>query len=248
MMSVETRHDLEREITWITVAGALTIERKHRLRSAVSKALVACPRAVIVDLTDFDDATGTAAPLFHAAQDRALRDHGVSLLWVVPARGMLRARLTNPFWHRVLRLYDTLPEAEVATLHGQPLPDRFSLVLPPDAFAPSRARLLVHEACMAWHVPHVATVARRIVFELVHNAATHAGTEVVLAVSRRGNYLHIAVRDGDPRPPTVVPNARRADVPGDGLHIIDRNATMWGCLRNEKGKIVWAAIWLPIVH
>jgi hypothetical protein len=249
MMTIETRHDLEREITWVTVAGLLTAERKHRLRTSIAKALVACPRAVIVDLSEFDDETGTAAPLCHAAQDRALRDHGVFLLWVRPAAGQLQARLANPFWHRVLRLYDDLAAAEAAVEFGPPPPDRFTSTLEPDDFAPSRARLEVHDACMAWNLPEIATVARRIVFELVHNAATHAATPLTLTVSRRGGYLHLAVRDGDPRPPTVLPNARRRfDLPGDGLHIIDRNATVWGCLRSPEGKCVWAAIWLPRHH
>ncbi|WP_433089079.1 ATP-binding protein [Dactylosporangium sp. CA-052675] len=244
MMTVESRHDLEREVTWITVAGELTVERKHRLRTVIGKALVACPRAVIVDLTGFDDPTGTAAPLFHAAQDRAFRDHGVCLLWVLPRRGVLRDRLANPFWHRVLRLYDTVAEAEAAVELGPPVPSRFTELLEPDGFAPSRARLLVNDACMAWNLPHIATVARRIVFELVHNAATHAATPLILVVSRRGGFLHLSVRDGDPRPPTVLPNARRAGLRGDGLHIVDRNATIWGCLRGANGKTVWAALWL----
>ncbi|WP_426513944.1 ATP-binding protein [Dactylosporangium sp. McL0621] len=246
MMTIETRHDLEREITWVTVAGSLTTEHKHRLRTTIGKSLVACPRAVIVDLTDFDDATGAAAPLCHAAQARALRDYGVFLLWVRPARGRLRARLANPFWHRVLRLFDDVPAAEAAVELGPTPPDRFTVTLEPDGFAPSQARLQVHDACMAWSLPEAATVARRIVFELVHNAATHAATPLTLTVSRRGSYLHLAVRDGDPRPPTVLPNARRrVDLPGDGLHIIDRNATVWGCLCTARGKCVWAAIWLP---
>ncbi|MER7283189.1 ATP-binding protein [Dactylosporangium sp. NPDC000244] len=244
MMTVESRHDLEREVTWITVAGELTVERKHRLRTIIGKALVACPRAVIVDLTGFDDPTGTAAPLFHAAQSRAFRDHGAFLLWVLPRQGQLRDRLANPFWHHVLRLYDTIAEAEAAVELGPPPPTRFTEPLEPDGFAPSRARLIVHDACMAWDLPHMATVARRVVFELVHNAATHAATPLVLVVSRRGGFLHLSVRDGDPRPPTVLPNSRKAGVPGDGLHIVDRNATAWGCLRSAEGKIVWAALWI----
>jgi len=245
MMTVGTRHDIEREITWVAVAGALSIEGKHRLRTTVGKALVACPRAVIVDLTGFEDETGTAAPLFRAAQERALRDHGVSLLWVRPVRGVLRARLAKPFWRRALRLYEDLAAAEEAAELGAPPPDQFTVRLEPDDFAPSQARLHVHDACMAWNLPEIAVTARRIVFELVHNAATHAATPLTLTVSRRGRFLHLAVRDGDRRAPAVRPKAGRVDVAGDGLHIINREATVWGCLRGDTGKCVWAAIWLP---
>ncbi|WP_432971431.1 ATP-binding protein [Dactylosporangium sp. CA-233914] len=250
MMTVETRHDPEHELIWITVAGQLTTERKHHLRTSISKALVACPRAVVVDLTDFDDPTGTAAPLFRAAQDRAASDYGVILLWVTPARGQLRERLFSPFWHRRLRLYGDRAQAEVAAHHGAPPPDRFRLTLQPDAFAGSRARLLVQDACAAWAVPQIATAARRVVFELVFNAVLYAGTEVTVTVSRRGAYLHLAVRDGDRRPPTVLPAARRPHPdqpgqPGDGLRIVARTATAWGYLRDPAGKTVWAALRLP---
>ncbi|MFB9411420.1 ATP-binding protein [Dactylosporangium matsuzakiense] len=245
MMTVTVQHHLDEEIIGIAVGGVLSTESKHRLRSSIGKSIIACPRAVIVDLTDFDDPTGTAAPLFQAAQRRSLRDHGVSLLYVVPARGQLRARLAHPFWHRALRLYRTRADAYASARRGPPAPDRFALALEPDDFAPSRARLLVHGACRLWDVPEVATAACRIVFELVHNAVRHAGTGIHLTVSRRGNYLHIGVRDGDPRPAVKLPPRGPAAAPGDGLRIVDRDATAWGCLRNAGGKIAWAAIWLP---
>ncbi|MFI5914470.1 ATP-binding protein [Dactylosporangium sp. NPDC051541] len=244
MMTVTVQHRIEDEIIWITVAGVLSTEHKHRLRSSIGKSLVACPRAVVVDLTDFDDPTGSAAPLFQASQERSFRDHGVFLMYVVPARGQLRARLANPFWHRVLRLYSDRAAAWEAARHGPPAPDRFVLALGPDDWAPSQARLLVHEACVRWEVPDVATAACRIVFELVHNAVRHAGTDLHLTVSRRGSYLHIGVRDHDTRPPVKLPPGKQVDEHGAGLRIVDRDATMWGFLRNDGGKIVWAAIWL----
>jgi anti-sigma regulatory factor (Ser/Thr protein kinase) len=253
MTTVEIRHDLDNEIIWITVAGALTAERKHHLRTCLGKCIAAGPRAVIVDLTAFDDQTGTAAPLFRAVQDRAERDYGVFLLWVRPAGGSLARRLANPFWRRVLRLCDDRDHALAAALSGPLGPHELRLVLPPDGHAASRARLLVHEACGRWGITRVGAVACRIGFELAHNAVVHAGTELTVTVVRRGRYLRLAVRDGDPKPPAIRPVARpggpggpdRPGLPGDGLRFVDRHAAVWGCLRAATGKVVWAVVWLP---
>ncbi|MER7279223.1 ATP-binding protein [Dactylosporangium sp. NPDC000244] len=250
MITAETVHDLDRELIWITVTGPLSSARKQDLRMWIGKALVACPRAVIVDLTGFEDQTGTAASLLQAAAASAREYYGVFLLFVTPAGGPLRAQLGTRFWRHALHLFADRAAAEAAALAGPPPPDRFGLVLEPDGHASSRARLLVHDACRAWALPALAAPASRVVFELVHNAATHAGTDVAVTVSLRGSYLHLAVRDGRPDAPARLLPARRtdpvlADPPGDGLHVVDRNATAWGSAFDGRGKTVWAVIRLP---
>ncbi|WP_433603993.1 ATP-binding protein [Dactylosporangium sp. CA-139114] len=250
MITAETVHELDRELIWITVTGPLESHRKQDLRMWIGKALVACPRAVIVDLTGFEDQTGTAASLLQAAATSAREYYGVFLLFITPAGGALRAQLDTPFWRRALHLFADRAAAEAAALAGPPPPNWFTVVLPPDGHAPSRARLLVHDACRAWSLPALAAPASRVVFELVHNAATHAGTEVTVTVSLRGSYLHLAVRDRRPDAPArLLPAGRTdpalADPPGDGLHVVDRNATAWGSATDGRGKTVWAVIRIP---
>ncbi|WP_433200361.1 ATP-binding protein [Dactylosporangium sp. CS-047395] len=250
MITAETVHDLDRELIRITVEGRLTLAEKLDLRVWIGKALVACPRAVIVDLTAFDDPTGTAASMFQAAADSAREYYGVLLLWVTPAAGPLRIQLDVPFWRRKLHLFEDLARAEVAAQAGPPPPERFRLVLEPDGLAPSRAALLAQDACTMWCVPEVTAAARRIAFELVHNAAVHAGTAITVTASLRGSYLHLGVRDGRPDAPARLLPLRRtdpvlADPRGDGLHVVDRNATAWGCAADGHGKTVWAVIRLP---
>ncbi|MEV0133810.1 ATP-binding protein [Dactylosporangium sp. NPDC050688] len=239
MVTMDSVHDLEREISWLTVAGHLTADRRDYLRTCLGKALAACPRAVIVDLRDFDDVSGTAAALFGAAQLTARRDYGVALLWVMPSRGALRARLDAPYWRRALRLHDDPDQALAAVDAGPPPPEQFRVALRPDALAASRARDLVQEACATWGVPQLAATAGRIVVELVLNAVIHAGTECTVTVSRRGAYLWISVRDGATAPPRLLP-ARPT-----GLHLLDRRAAAWGWLGGPAGKTVWAAVPLP---
>ncbi|MDG6103854.1 ATP-binding protein [Dactylosporangium aurantiacum] len=239
MLTVDSVHDLEREISRLTVSGHLTADRRDYLRTCLSKALAACPRAVIVDLRDFDDVSGTAAALFVAAQVTARQDYGVALLWVMPARGALRTRLDVPHWRRALRLHDRLDQAVAALDAGPPAPEQFRVVLRPDALAVSRARALVHEACVSRGVPQLAATACRIVVELALNAVVHAGTECTVTAGRRGAYLWISVRDGDPAPPRL-PAGRPT-----GLHLLERRAAAWGWLRGAAGKTVWAAVRLP---
>lgn len=122
-----------------------------------------------------------------------------------------------------------------------------TLALAPGPDAASLAGTLVADACRAWRLPELLHPARRVMSELVLNAVEHAGTELVVTISRHGDGLHLAVADGDPRLPRLRAPARvRRDAPlderGRGLRVVQAAATGWGVERTPTGKVVWAAV------
>jgi serine/threonine-protein kinase RsbW len=57
-----------------------------------------------------------------------------------------------------------------------------------------------------------------------------------------GTCLHIAVSDGDPRPP-VATVRQELTVGGWGLALIDSLSTAWGTdIEDDRGKTVWFEI------
>ena len=70
-----------------------------------------------------------------------------------------------------------------------------------------------------------------------------ADAKITVILTRRGNGLHLAVCDGDPRLPRLLerassrPDARWED-PGLGLRTVHRVATIWGAMPTATGKVV----------
>ena len=127
-----------------------------------------------------------------------------------------------------------------------PVAPRATLSLRPVADSPSRAREFVTETCGGWGIGRIAKLASLIASELVTNAVVHARTPLAVSLRLTGPRLHVAVRDGDPRP-MQRPAAEEGDGPvdhGRGLLILDAMADEWGCHPTAEGKVVWAAIGL----
>ncbi|MBG0561291.1 ATP-binding protein [Actinoplanes aureus] len=129
-------------------------------------------------------------------------------------------------------------------------PPYLTVALAPEPDAASLAGTLVADACLAWRLPHLLHPARRVMSELVLNAVEHAGTDLLVTITRRWNGLHLAVADGDPRLPRLRVMARvRRDAPlderGRGLRVVQAAANGWGVLRTPAGKVVWAVVQRP---
>ena len=77
-----------------------------------------------------------------------------------------------------------------------------------------------------------------------------ADARITVILTRRGDGLHLAVCDGDPRLPRLLepassrPDARWED-PGLGLRTVHRVATTWGAMPTATGKVVWAHLQGP---
>jgi hypothetical protein len=125
--------------------------------------------------------------------------------------------------------------------------DTLTVVLAPEPEAASLAGALVADACLAWRLPGLLHPARRVLSELVRNAVEHAGTEIRVTLTRRGDGLCLAVGDGDRRLPRLRRPAppkrgRPLDERGCGLRVVQAAATGWGAAPTTDGKVVWALL------
>jgi hypothetical protein len=124
-------------------------------------------------------------------------------------------------------------------------PVRFRISCPPTRYAPSQARGLVARACDAWQLTAIRGDAELVVSELCGNATRHAGTSMDVVVHRTGNHLYVEVHDRS----SELPVARRPQAvedSGRGLILVDALAATWGSARTATGKVVWAALRLPM--
>ncbi|WP_433794539.1 ATP-binding protein [Actinoplanes sp. CA-252034] len=125
--------------------------------------------------------------------------------------------------------------------------ETLTVVLAPDPDAASLAGVLVADVCHAWRLPGLLHPARRVLSELVRNAAEHARTDMRVTLTRRGDGLCLAVSDGDPRlprlrPPAPVRRGRPLDERGRGLQVVQAATTGWGAEPTPTGKVVWALL------
>nr|WP_231127080.1 ATP-binding protein [Motilibacter aurantiacus] len=114
---------------------------------------------------------------------------------------------------------------------------------------PHRARAFACRACRAWGLPEPADAAGLVADELVANAVVHARTFVELHVSRRGEWLVVAVHDRDPafRPSwwdcSAEDGHREPRGARYGLCIVRGTAAHVGAYpHRDGGKVVWAAL------
>jgi signal transduction histidine kinase len=140
-----------------------------------------------------------------------------------------------------------MTEARAAVSKRLPMTDLLQLRLPPEPTAATEAALLIADACTAWSLPGLQHPARAIVTQLVNNAVEHAGTNMLVTISRRGRGLHLSVRDGDPRLPRLLnPNSRTGgdtdNERGHGLQAVNAHAVAWGAMPTRVGKVVWATV------
>ena len=144
-----------------------------------------------------------------------------------------------------LQLYADVDEA-VDQAVARPPYLREELRLAPTPTASAAARTFVRETCRYWQLALPdATVTERAVLlanELVTNAVVHAGTDVRLRLELRGDRLHIAVRDDNPRLlRLVVPDSQAEG--GRGLWLVEQLARAWGVNPHpEGGKVVWCVL------
>ncbi|MBL7261573.1 ATP-binding protein [Paractinoplanes lichenicola] len=207
---------------------------------AVEKCLAERPSALLIDTAHLVDSGGDSAATWVRA-DRAADaiEPPVRVLLHVPGDTGLAVRLHRTGALRSLHVFPSLAATRDAA--ARRLTGRFDLGLSPDPAAAATARAVVSEACEAWRLPDLVDRCRLIVSELVTNAVEHARPPITVVISRRGNGVHLAVCDNDPRLPqmsAVVQFARR----GSGLHAVHAAATLWGAMPSGAGKAVWATI------
>lgn len=240
--------DAEASLVLLTIAGrwdrtlwALSTERLHTC-------LAEHPEALIVDLSELDDPTAASAPTWVAAQKAAATmNPPVQLALCIPPDLPLADHMQRLGARYYLPVYAKVRQARVAIASRLPLTERLNLTLGPEPDAPSLARNLVSDACLAWDRIELLHPARSVMSELVNNAIEHARTEMTVVVSLRGAGIHLSVADGVADPPRLLKLSRvrrgqPLDERGRGLQVVGALAVAWGTLPTRTGKVVWATL------
>jgi hypothetical protein len=239
--------DVTAGVIEVAMQGRWTPSLRIAAWVAVTKCFVEHPLAVVVDLHGLDDPLAASAPAWWTmGMTGARMAPPVAVVVCRPRATPLAARLNRLGAKRHLPVFATLDEARRAVSTRLPMTDRVQLRLAPRPDAVCRARELTVDACTAWDQPRVRRPAGLVVSELVDNAVRHAGTDIVVTVSRRGAGLHLAVNDDDPELPVLPgPASQRPGEPRDdshGLRAVHAAAAAWGAIPTDTGKVVWALV------
>jgi hypothetical protein len=243
--------DIEQATIEVAVHGRWSRRMQASAATGIGKCFAESPRAVIIDLHELDDPLAASAVMWWTTGMRGAALHPPTLVVLcLPTTSTLAARLQRLGAKRSLPVYATMAEARTAIASRLPLTEREQLRLDPTAMAPAVARDLAGRACRAWSMTALLHPSRLVMSELVLNAVEHARTPIVVTVSKRGDGLHLAVADADPRLPRLrdpmpvhpaLPLAER----GHGLRTVHAAATVWGAMPTRDGKLVWATLRHP---
>jgi anti-sigma regulatory factor (Ser/Thr protein kinase)/anti-anti-sigma regulatory factor len=233
-------------VTVVVLDGRLTMETVARLRQVLTKCLVACPDALVIDVANLTADSDLPLTVFRVVQRHAASWPAVPVVLAAPSPN-LRERLARTGLDGILPTYGSRAEA-VMRATGPPTIARADWDLVAGTAAPGEARALLADACEAWGVPQALDAALIVVSELVTNAVVHASGAVRLTVLLRRSHLHLVVRDASPDPPRRLEAALRSnsgislDAGGRGLPVLDAVCRSWGHVSSDSGKAVWGIV------
>ncbi|WP_051809412.1 ATP-binding protein [Actinoplanes subtropicus] len=245
---VRIEGDLDAAVALVTVRGHWDLSLGQAVTTKLHKCLAEHPEALIVDLTGLRDPHSASAPIWISAQRAAAaREPAVQMALCIPPHLPLADKMQRLGIRRFMPVYARVRQARVAIAARLPLTERLSVTLPPDPDAPSLARILIGDACLAWGLPDLMHRSRLVISELVTNAVEHAGTPIVVEVSLRGRGVHLTVSDGVAAPPRLLEPVRPRpgrplDERGLGMRTVRAAAAAWGWLPTRTGKVVWATV------
>ncbi|WIM93130.1 ATP-binding protein [Actinoplanes oblitus] len=246
---VDVGLDVDSSLLTLAVHGTWERRLCRDTHTAVRKCLSEHPATLLIDLQELADPFAASIPTWLTARRLGVpMAPPVEVMVCVPDDNPLSVRLHRMGAERILPIYPTMARARAAAAEQVPLTGRLEMRLGPDGGAAAAARGVVTNACIAWRLPELQDRARLVVSELVLNAIEHAGTSITVIISRRGDGLHLAVGDGDPRLPRLsggfpaLPPDDAAPQRGSGLHVVHAAATLWGAMPTHDGKVVWATI------
>jgi len=246
--AVRVESEPDAAVTVMTVSGAWDESLRWTATTALHDCLSGHPEALIIDLSGLDDPRTESTPTWVAAQRAAAElEPPLQLALCVPPDLPLADQMQRLGARRYLPVYAKVRQARVAIAARLPLTDRVMVTILPEPDAPSFARNLAGDACLAWGMPELLYLGRLVMSELVTNAIEHARSKITVVVTRRGAGLHLAVSDELADPPRIIALARPRpgrplDDRGRGLRVVAAVATAWGSLPTRTGKVVWAAL------
>ena len=245
---MEIQHSTTDGCQVVTLTGSIDLFSVAQIQRALLKDLSEEPYALICDLSGVQRLDPACATVFATvANHPSSRGPATSFLLCCaqPPVAEVLGLLTVPHF---LRLYASLREALDAAAARPPFL-RDELVLVPIPTAAAAARAFVREVCRYWQLalPDNTLVDRAVLLaaELVTNAVVHARTELRLRVELRGDLLHLAVRDANPRLLRLVTSPDPEAEGGRGLWLVEQLARAWGVRRHpDGGKVVWCTLTL----
>ena len=242
---MEIQHSMRDGCVIVAFTGSIDLFTVSRIQRTLLKDLSEQPYALICDLSGVQHLDPVCAAVFATvANHRASRWSSTSFLLCAaqPAVAEILGRLRV---QRFLPLHATLEEALDAAVDRPPYL-RDELLLAPTSAAPAAARVFVRDILDYWQhaLPDSALLERAVLLanELVTNAVVHARTDLRLRLELRGDWLHIAVRDGSPRLLRMVTANPEAEG-GRGLLVVEQLARAWGVHPHpDGGKVVWCTL------
>ena len=236
-------HDLAGGVILVEFHGVLSARSAPTARAILITCLAQCPDAVLVGLHDLKVESRSRLTMFPEAV-RSAGGPPVALL-LFGASPEVAAIMLGGILGGVCAHPD-LDSARAAVAATRLADERRRVIrLAPESTAPARARSLIAEACRDFDLDHLRGPATLVISEFVSNAVQHAGTDVVVRVARRGDYLHLSVHDGSsqaPRVPRTDDCDGRPAERGRGLHLVDVYTSAWGSNVDDTGKTVWATL------
>jgi len=242
---MEIQHSDQDGCLVVGFTGSIDLFSVAKIRKTLLKDLGNEPYALICDLSGVEHLDPVCATVFSTvANHPASRWPATAFLLcgAQPPVAEILGRLQVPHF---LQLYADVDEA-VDQAVARPPYLREELRLAPTPTASAAARTFVRETCRYWQLalPDATVMERAVLLanELVTNAVVHAGTDIRLRLELRGDRLHIAVRDDNPRLlRLVVPDSQAEG--GRGLWLVEQLARAWGVNPHpEGGKIVWCVL------
>jgi len=236
MIAVDWRPHRLADCLVLTPRGELDATTVWAVRDDLVAYALERPRAIIVVVDDLVIGSSAALGAFSSAWQRTATWPAVPISLVAGDQDRHAALTGSP-------VADSVPvhaslDAAMAKLGDAPPRRRAGLELAPVGSSSHRAREFVRATCERWDLSDRAPQAVMVATELVENSISHAATDFRLELEPRDGGLVVAVRDGSPRPATLLADGR----PG-GLRVVEHLATEWGCASDSVGgKVVWAVL------
>jgi anti-sigma regulatory factor (Ser/Thr protein kinase)/anti-anti-sigma regulatory factor len=242
---MEIQHSDQDGCLVVGFTGSIDLLSVTQIRKTLLKDLGNEPSALICDLSGVENLDPVCATVFSTvANHPASRWPATAFLLcgAQPPVADILGRLQVPHF---LQLYADVDEA-IDQAVARPPYLREELRLAPTPTASAAARTFVRETCRYWQLalPDATVMERAVLLanELVTNAVVHAGTDIRLRLELRGDRLHIAVRDDNPRLLRLVVPDWQAEG-GRGLWLVEQLARAWGVNPHpEGGKVVWCVL------
>jgi anti-anti-sigma regulatory factor/anti-sigma regulatory factor (Ser/Thr protein kinase) len=243
---MEIQHSMRDGCLVLSFTGSIDLLSVSAVQRTLLKDLSREPYALICDLSGVSHLDPVCAGVFATVANHPSSHWPATSFLLCSAQPPVAAILGRMRTPQFLPLHASLEQALDVAVDRPPYL-RDELRLAPTLTAAAVARAHVRELLSYWQLalPDTTVVERAVLVanELVTNAVVHARTELRLRLELRGDWLHIAVRDNNPRLLHLVTVPDPEAEGGRGLWVIEQLARAWGVLpQADGGKIVWCTL------